>query len=365
MLHERRLPQPDANDLDRVYQVMLRLLDWLLRTPPVQLTDSAPLVQQFGKTVACWMWKRIRRPATRTKFGRAVIALAGRALAAPAEAKTVAASIAHDAKFHTRWGEAGYELRFPRLHADWLEPVHAVSEPFYDWLRVSGFDRQTFGLTEASMTRTRIMAAYRPQSFGVCGYCDGPLGEVGTATEANDCDHFFPKSQWPHLAIHPANLYSACKGCNSTWKLAWKPMGEADILGLSETYHPMLRPGVSSISVTASQSPRSTRQVAITIRDIQFPRRSETLNETLDLEARWASSVNEKLDECVSSFVAKTVRDKGRGWSVTPDSVRELIEDDIAWKRNRIGKEERSMRLEAALQYQKSNQLAEILAELI
>lgn len=364
MLHERRLPQPEVDDLDCVYQVMLNLLDWLLRTPPAQLADRTPLVQQFGQPVAGWMWKRIRKPATRTQFGLAVMALAGRALAAPAEATAVAASITQDAQFHTRWNAVGYELQFPRLHAGWLDPVRAVAEPFYDWLAGSGFDRATFGLTGNSMTRTRIMAAFRPQSLGVCGYCDGPLGEVGTDTEANDCDHFFPKSQWPHLAIHPANLYSACKGCNSTWKLARKPMGEADVLGLSETYHPMLRPGASSISVIAIQTPLSARRVAITIRDTQFPRRAETLNDTLDLEVRWASFVNEKLDECVSTFVAKAAKDKGRGWAVTPDSVRELIENDIAWQRARRGKDERTIRQVAALEYQLTQHLPEIVADL-
>ena len=74
---------------------------------------------------------------------------------------------------------------------------------------------------------------------------DGPLGNVGTIAEANDCDHFFPKSKWPHLAIHPANLFAACKGCNETWKLNNAPMGAADEAGLRGTYHPSLLTGAS------------------------------------------------------------------------------------------------------------------------
>lgn len=364
MLHERRLPQFEADDLNRVYQVKLSLLDWLLRTPPAQLDDRVPLIQKFGQPIGDWLWQRIRKPTTRTQFGLAVMALAGKALLSPADANSVATSISHDAQLHTRWSETGYELQFPRLHPDWLAVVRAVAEPFYDWLGDSGFDSATFGLTGETMTRARVMKAFRLQSHGVCGYCDGPLGEEGAITEANDCDHFFPKSQWPHLAIHPANLYSACMGCNSRWKLDKKPMGEADVLGLSETYHPLLRPGVTFIAVTATQAPTSARQVAVLIRDIHFPRRSETLNETLDLERRWASSVNEKLDECVSVFVAKAARDKGRGWQPTPESVRELIQDDIAWQRNRIGKDERTLRQVATLQYQLAQLLPEIVADL-
>lgn len=364
MLHEQRLPQPEADDLDRVYQVMLRLLDWLLRTPPAQLTDHMLLVQQFGKPIADWLWLRIRRPEKRTQFGNAIMALAGRALVFPNEAVLVADSIAHDAQFNARWVESGYELRFPRLHSDWLDVIRAVSEPFYDWLGDSGFDSATFGLADKTMTRARIMEALRPKSHGVCGYCDGPLGEKGAVAEANDCDHFFPKSQWPHLAIHPGNLYSACMGCNSRWKLGKNPMGKADALGLTETYHPMLRPGVFRISVKAIPSLTSKRKAVIKISDSEMPRRAETLNETLDLETRWTNSVNEKLDECVSVFIAKAARDKGREWQVTPDSVRELIHDDIVWHRNHIGKDERTLRQVAILEYQLTELLPEIVADL-
>ncbi len=365
MLHERRLPQPAADDLHRVYQVKLSLLDWLLRTPPAQLDERVPLIQKFGQPIGDWMWQRIRKPETRTLFGYAVMALAGKALLSPAEANSVATSIAHDAQFHTRWEEADYELRFPRLHPDWLDVVRAVAEPFYDWLGASGFDSVTFGLIGETMTRASVMKAFRPQSHEVCGYCDGPLGDEGTGTEANDCDHFFPKSQWPHLAIHPANLYSACMGCNSRWKLDKRPMGIADIHGLSETYHPMLRPGASSISVTAVPAPTSTRKVALSICDSAAPRRAETLNETLDLETRWTNTVNAKLDESVSVYVAKAARDKERGLQVTHDRVRELIQDDINWQRQQLGKEERTLRQVAALEYQLNQMLPENIADLI
>jgi hypothetical protein len=141
-------------------------------------------------------------------------------------------------------------------------------------------------------------------------------------------------------------------------------MGEADALGLSETYHPMLRPGASSISVIAVPVPTSTRKVAIKIGDSVSPRRAATLNATLDLETRWTNTVNAKLDECVSVFVAKAERDKERGLQVTHNRVRELIQDDIAWQRQRLGREERTLRQVAALEYQLTQMLPENIADL-
>ena len=195
MLHERHLPNDLAQDLERVYAAKLSLLDWLLRSSPQELDDNALLIQKFGQALGKWFWARIRRPETRTTFGNAVIALATKALAAPDQAAAVADAIAHDAQFHSRWHVAGNELQFPRLHIDWLEPIRNVAEPFYDWLGGVGFESEPFALAGGKIDRAIVMKAFRPQSHGVCGYCDGPLGELGSVFEANDCDHFFPKSR--------------------------------------------------------------------------------------------------------------------------------------------------------------------------
>jgi hypothetical protein len=364
MLHERRLPANLAQDLGRVYAVKMRLLDWLLRMPPQTLDDNTLLVQQFGPTLGKWLWARIRKPQIRTAFGAAVMALAAKAQTTPAQAALVASAIAHDAQFQSQWSVVGNELQFPRLHPDWLEVIKNIAVPFYDWLADSGFAAAPFALTGGKIDRATVMRAFRPQSHGVCGYCDGPLGELGTKSEANDCDHFFPKSQWPHLAIHPENLFSACQGCNSRWKLANTPMGIADASGLNDTYHPMLRPGAPAILVNAVVSTATARHVEIKITDAGFPRRAETLVATLDLESRWTNSVNEKLDQGVSVLVAKTARDKGLGHQPSAESVNELIDDDITWKQSKIGRKERYMRDIAVLKCMKTDLLQEVIADL-
>jgi hypothetical protein len=347
-----------------VYAAKLSLLDWLLRTPPQAVDDNTLLVQKFGQALGEWVWARIRKPETRTAFGVAVMALATKAEAAPAQAALVADAIAHDAQFHNQWSIAGNELQFPRLYPEWLETIKNVSVPFYDWLGDMGFEHGPFALTGSKVDRATVMKAFRPQSHGVCGYCDGPLGELGSNSEANDCDHFFPKSQWPHLAIHPANLFSVCQGCNSRWKSANTPMGNADASGLNDTYHPMLRPGATAIVVNAVVSTASVRQVEIKITDPGFPRRAKTLVTTLDLESRWTNSVNEKLDQRVSVLVAKAARDKGLGQQPTADSVQGLIDSDIAWRQAQIGHEARCMREIAVLKCMRGDLLQEVIADM-
>lgn len=363
MLHERRLPNDLMQNLGKIYSVKLRLIDWLLRTPPQDLDDNTLLVTQFGQPIGKWFWTRIGTANNRTRFGKAVMALAAQARANPAQAVLVAEAIDHDAQFHTRWDLVGSELRFPRLFPGWLDGIKDVAIPFYTWLAGSGFDPKPFALTGSRLDRAAVMAAFRSQSAVVCGYCDGPLGEKGSRHEANDCDHFFPKSQWPHFAIHPANLFSACKGCNSTWKLARVPMG-----GRCFRFEWHLSPdaeagrtiGCSDCSYISNQFASGKDQYYRS----DYPRRAETLVATLDLDSRWTNSANGVLDRGISVLVAKSVRDKSYGWQVDADSVRLLIEDDIAWKREQLGKEERCMRLIAVLECMRSDLLHEVVADL-
>lgn len=366
MLHKRELPAAEFEDLNKVYKIKRKLLVWLLRSPPTGQLCKNDLTSIFGQKLGSWFWLRIRNPAKRTKFGRALDSLAAKARSDNIEAKKVANAIRHDALFHKNWHRADFDLKLPNMFPNWLELVKDVAEPFYDWLASEkGFGKDTFGLTE-DMTRSRIMRAFRPQSYGICGYCDGPLGEIGTKAEANDCDHFFPKSKWPHLAIHPANLFAACKGCNETWKLNNTPMGTADAVGIRGTYHPSLLAGASLISVTANQSPKHPMKVSIAICDSIEPPRAQTLVETLDLEERWANDVNEKMNgRGVSVFVSKAFQDRFQGKTSTEVEIAELIDDSIIWAKNQFGREERSMRQAAALQYQKDHFLAEILQELL
>ena len=370
MLHKRELPASEFDDLNKVYQVKLKLLFWLLRTPPAGQVTKEDLATLFGKKSKLLGWfgaRRLGKPDKRTQFGKALDLLADKARSEPLEADQVANAIAHDSVFHQNWHVPGFELKFPGNFTAWLEPVKAVSEPFYDWLSSEkGFAKDVFGLTGGDMSRLKIMQAYRPQSLGICGYCDGPLGEIGSKADANDCEHFFPKSIWPHLAIHPANLFASCKGCNETWKLDKTPMGNADEAGIRGTYHPSLLSGASLISVVAKQSPDHPMRVSIEIRDESVPERAQTLVETLDLEARWSNDVNEKMDgRGVSVFVSKAFQDRFRGQAPVEAEIDELLDDSIIWARKNISKEERSIRLAAALQYQKDCHLAQIIQELL
>lgn len=365
MLHKRELPKAEADDLAKVYAVKIKFLCWLLKTPPQGLITQQILVKKFKNGIGDWLWGRIFDKGKVTKFGKAVNGLAAKARNEGDAAKQVAIAIEQDARFAECWDASNFELQFPLHYSDWQEPVMAVASPFYDWLGSMGFASAVFGLHGGDMSRARIMDAFWSLHPKVCGYCDGSAGEKGETTQANDCDHFFPRSKWPHLAIHPRNLFSACLSCNRTWKGAEAPMGEADANGLAGTYHPQLRPGVSELTVVADTSPNNPRHIELTLNDIGSPRRAITLDQTLQLKSRWTNDANASIDgEGVSVFVAEQHIHLVQGQAPSVDELNEAIDASIAWCMDKRGKHERMMRLEAVLRYQKVNRLAEMLHEL-
>jgi hypothetical protein len=365
MLYKRELPKAEADDLAKVYAVKIKFLCWLLNTPPQGLITQQILVKKFKSGIGSWLWGRIFDNGKVTKFGKAVNGLAAKARNEVNAAKQVAIAIEQDARFAECWDASNFELQFPLYYSDWLKPVKAVASPFYDWLGSMGFASAVFGLYGGDMSRARIMDAFWSLHPKVCGYCDGPAGDKSETTQANDCDHFFPRSKWPHLAIHPRNLFSACLGCNRTWKNANKPMGEGNVNGLADTYHPQLRPGVNTITVTANTSPNNPRHVVITLNDTGLARRATTIDETLQLKSRWTNDANASIDgEGVSVFVAENHIHLAQGHALSVNELNVAINASIAWCQNKRGKRARMIQQEAVLRYQQANRLAEILHEL-
>jgi hypothetical protein len=363
MLHRRQLPDPVASDLRRVFDAKLRFLTWLLRNTPATGFAKTELRAALGQSLGDWFAGKIQRGANRTLFGKAVDDLRTLAENDPAGAVSCAEAIEHDALFDVNWNIPGFAMRFSTLPDNWRVAVKPVGEPFYDlWLSNGGFPQGAFGLSVPRLTRNHIMTAFRPQSRGVCSYCDGPLGDVGTDKEASDCDHFFPKSLWPHLAIHPRNLFAACKGCNETWKLDNPPMGAGSVAELNETYHPEQRPGADAITVTANSTGGSGRRLSLSITDGAVPRRAETLNDVLDLESRWSNDVNERLDGQVSELVAESVEQVKRRRTVDQAEMEDIVDTCIYYRNRHKGCNICVLREVAVLEYQRANQIADLLA---
>lgn len=360
MIHKRQLPEDEYKDLRRIFHFQIRLLLWLLcKADKIDLNQET-IKEKFGKKNGRWLCGRIWRGAKQTQFGKNIEALLTLAKDDTGSAKNAACVIGHDIQFVKKWENPAFGMLFPDLPDSWKRTIHDVCIPFYEnWLCGSSFKNRDFEIMVDCLDRKSLLNAYRPSSNGVCGYCDGPLGDVGTTKEANDCDHFFPKSKFPHLCIHPNNLYVSCKGCNETWKIDNAPMGIADPASLHNTYHPQLRPGINSICPTVIQE--LTRAYKITLNDETVAARTTSLNGVLDLDSRWTNDINERLRPNISELIAESVYVSRKHGTVDEAQMSEIIDNVIAFKEERIGISTRAVREIAVLKYQRANQIAELM----
>lgn len=362
VIHKQQIPEAEYKDLRRIFHVQIRLLLWILCKSETITLERPAFEQKFGEKIGKWLCDRIWKGTKKNKFGDNVAILLATAKGDTGQAKITARAIWNDIQFAKKWDCPEYGMKFPGLPEPWKQAVHDVCIPFYEsWLCSAGYKNGVFEIAANCLDRISLLKAYRPYSNGVCSYCDGPLGDVGKFKEANDCEHFFPKSKFPHLCLHPNNLFVSCPGCNRTWKSDHAPMGVADTAGLYGTYHPQLRPGKTFINAVVGEN--DARNYRITLEDNTVPERATTLNKVLDIDYRWTNDINQRLRANLSELIAEKLYSSRNREPVDEQQIDDVIEDVIAFKESRIGVSIRMIREIAVLRYQQEHQLADLLLE--
>lgn len=113
------------------------------------------------------------------------------------------------------------QARFPKDLSAWQEGAKGFFLYFYDkaW-RESGFDWYLFVPPlpeESKYTRWDFIDGFtraNPELY-LCSICDTSAYRTKLNTKTyTSIEHFFPKSVYPHLAMHPYNLIPICVHCN-------------------------------------------------------------------------------------------------------------------------------------------------------
>lgn len=363
MLHKLQLPNAEYQDLRRIFHFQICLLLWILCKSGEIEFEQATIIQKFGPKAGKWLSGRIWWGGEITKFGNKISSLMELVGTNTEQAKSAADYIWNDIQFHKRWDSPDYGMKFPMLQEEWKKAIHDICIPFYEnWFRGAGFKKNDFGISGDYINRAKLMQAFRSNGTGVCSYCDGALGDVGSTKEANDCEHFFPQSKFPHLCLHPRNLFASCKGCNETWKIDKAPMGGGDPAGLYGTYHPDLRPGIGGVSVNVNEEP--DRKYKITLMDDNVAERVVSLNAVLDIDSRWTNDINERLRANLSELIAESVRVCRKHGAIDQEEVEDILSSIIAYREEKIGKSIRTVREIAVLKYQKAHQIGALLSEI-
>jgi hypothetical protein len=143
-------------------------------------------------------------------------------------------------------GEFAYFV-VPSNNKPALEFVKRIMQSFYTNVLAIGVDADVLNEKE-NLTRQMVLRAFvtaqESNSMLVCPGCDGsPPEEEADGTIREDVDHFFPKSRYPFLTIHPLNLTPYCKHCNQDYKKAKDPLkvkNGTPTIALNDIFHPYI-----------------------------------------------------------------------------------------------------------------------------
>jgi hypothetical protein len=340
MLHNINAPDC-AIQFEAIKQLQRNMLDLACNpTTPNPLTQAA-IAAKFG-AAGTWMWERLYiKSGKQTKLGELVVAVVDYASTNPALHQAVLDSFDNDIRYHEHIDDTTFRFQYEVLvAAEARTLIRPLMEAFYENLLANGFPHCVHGLAD-DFHRDALVRAFWDANPGlnVCPACGGLRPDAIDAKRYADTDHFLPKSIYPFLSVHAANLLPICLPCNRSFKTDANagddsarvdPLDEAANAPLLHTFLPYLRSALGFIDISVSRDGRSVHECNITDQDGTISRRVNNLNRVLRLKKRWNDRLSVIIGEIYSDAAALGRRDR-RIWSagLTEQDLRIMAEEWI------------------------------------
>ena len=227
-----------------------------------------------------------------------------------------------DREFHAQIAADGFLFQFPNLGADMRSVLKDLFEPFYTKLLANGFPPEVHGGAD-KLDRARLLDRFEAANpmLEVCPACDGQKPSRIEQKSYADADHYFPKSLYPFLCIHPLNLVPICIECNQRFKRDKDPVDDHAVDPLRNTFFPYVASAFGEVDVQISRDAPGKMNLTIIDRLGAPSRRVDSMNRVFELEGRWKDRLRHQI-EMIRQDVAKAgrrlkedgvLRDRARG----------------------------------------------------
>lgn len=165
----------------------------------------------------------------------------------------------------------------------------------------AGYSAPGVAAPHGPLDRPAFVAAFLLHNdLGVCPYCDGALFHKRAKV-----DHFYPRSEYPFLAVVPENLVPACTDCNSVQvKGAKSPLAPGTLNEAAEWFHPYHRTadGQFRIEFLPPRANDQPRQLRLVSDDASTQRRLDNLDGLLGIADFWADRLKHRMKSHVNAL---------------------------------------------------------------
>src|SRR6266516_77003 len=168
----------------------------------------------------------------------------------PAQRNSILTAFAHDIDFYSHLDDPTFQFSYCTLNKSVQDVVKPLMAAFYELLS-EGFPSSGQG-TPQRLSRRDVATMFWHENhilLKVCPSCDGQAPRFVNGRAYANIDHFFPKSLYPFLSIHPYNLVPICTDCNQYFKRDTDPIADRQRETLIDIFHPYGRPAVQYLDI--------------------------------------------------------------------------------------------------------------------
>lgn len=272
MLHPTQVPNCENTLLN-----VMAFQEHLLQFACVRAAfTQAEVEAAFGKEVSDWLYAdhRLIEP---------IVEFAGRP---PADKAAVLAAFQHDRAYPI--GKDDSTFRF-QLTGNAEPAIKKWLVRFFERLEGSGFPAFLCG-GATNFRKEDWVASYLRSNAGrracTCAVCEG------TMKDGKTIEHYFPKSLYPVLSVHPHNLLPLCKQCNNVYKRDLDPLDGRPITHVFLPYH---RPVRTSARLTFTAGKKAKERITLDplAHTIETSSQVEALAALFHIPEQWQTNVDE------------------------------------------------------------------------
>ena len=298
MLHRIQLPAC-VPQLERIRQFQRDVLAFACSDQTLPLTEDT-LKKALGDDRGQWLWRKLwkqRGEPGETAFHRHLIAVIEYTQQHPESRQVILDAFDHDVSFHTALDDPNFQFRFINPKDEVHKILKLLMVSFYEDLLAAGFETAVHGQGE-KLNRDSFIEAFwtANQQLEVCPACDRPRSDKVDNKVYDDADHYLPKSKYPFLSLHHANLVPLCIYCNRSFKGDRDPIDDHTNAPLVNMFHPYERPAREHMDIVVSRDNQGIPQIIFEDRDGMPSRRVQSLQRVFRLHTRWPDQLRQQID---------------------------------------------------------------------
>jgi hypothetical protein len=245
----------------------------------------------------------------------------------------------NDVKFQDHLDDPTYSFQYPALPSSLRVGIKKLFELFYEYAGGTGYPEEIHGKSGFKITRDFFIREHENVAANgilhVCPVCDQEISDRHPSLKIAICqlDHFFPKSKYPFLSMHPFNLIPTCSNCNSVFKTSADPLADginfppASQGTFLNTYHPHKGRSIRELGkISINRNPQLEYQAQIQDSHGVSSYRIDSAQRVCKLPSRWKSRLNKERG-IIPKVVEWMLQESKRRYLKGPLSINAMVED--------------------------------------